>query len=308
MNVAKSDTGSDPAAAPLVSVVCACYNMGRYVREAVDSVLAQDWPAVEVIVVDDGSTDETPAALAAYADDPRVVIIRQANAGQTAAKNAGLRAARGEYVGFCDADNAWLPGKLARQVPLLRANPRVGVVYGDVALIDGEGRPLPTPPVKRYGGRITGRLLEDNFVTFNTTLLPRRVVAEFGGFDESLRMAIDYDLWLRVSTRYEFLYLPEPLVRYRIWGGQMSHRTEERFASFVRLLERFLATHPGAVTAAEVRRGWAHTYVSRALWRARNGQPREAWRDFGRALRRRPWDARLWRSAAAVALGRVRPR
>lgn len=298
----------DPNGAPLVSVICACYNMGRYVREAVDSVLAQDYPAVEVIVVDDGSTDDTPAALAVYADNPRVTVIRQANAGQTVAKNAGLRAARGSYVGFCDADNAWLPGKLARQLPLLRTHGpqnggRVAVVYGDVALIDGEGRPLPTPPVKRHSGRITGPLLRDNFVTFNTTLVPRAVVEEFGGFDESLRMGIDYDLWLRISVKYEFLYLAEPLVKYRIWGGQMSRRTEERFAQFCLLLERFLAAHPGVVSAAEARAAWAYTYVSRGWWRVTHGKRREGWRDFGRAARLRPWDRRLWLYTARALAG-----
>ena len=296
------------AQTPLVSVVTAAYNMDRYVREAVDSVLAQDWPALEVIVVDDGSTDDTPRVLEAYAGNPRGTVVRQANGGQTKAKNAGLRAARGELVGFCDADNAWLPGKLRRQVPALLAAPGAGVVYGDIALIDGEGRPLPKPTTKRWGGRITGRLLADNFVTFNTTLVPRRVLAEFGGFDESLRMAIDYDLWLRISTKYEFLYLPETCVNYRIWGGQMSHRTGERLESYFRLLERFLARYPDSVRASDVARAYAHTWVTRGMWRATQGDRAGAWRDFGRALRRRPLDVRLWRTAAAVALGRIGPR
>jgi len=296
------------SAEPLVSVVTAAYNMGQYVRQAVDSVLAQAGPAVEVIVVDDGSTDDTARALAAYADEPRVRVISQANAGQTKAKNAGLRAARGEFVRFCDADNAWRPGKLLRQLPLLRANPAVGVVYGDVALIGPAGEPLPAPPVKRWSGRITGRLLADNFVTFNTTLVPRRVLEEFGGFDESLRMAIDYDLWLRVSTKYEFLHVPEPLVDYRIWGGQMSHRTGERLDSYFRLLERFLERHPASVTRADVARAYAHTYVTRGIWRATQGQRADAWRDLRLACGRRPLDARLWRTAAALALGRLGPR
>lgn len=292
------------SSAPLVSVITATYNMGRYVGEAVDSVLAQEWPALEAIVVDDGSTDDTPSVLEGYAADPRVRVIRQANAGQTAAKNAGLRAARGEFVGFCDADNAWLPGKLARQVPLLQARPAAGVVYGDIALMDGEGRTLPTPPVKRHGGRITEPLLLSNFVTFNTALLPRRVLEEVGGFDETLRMAIDYDLWLRVSTRYEFIYLPEPLARYRIWGGQMSHRTEERFANFVRLFERFLAAHPDAVTPAQARRAWAVNYAQRAASRAARGNWTGALRDYWRAMRHRPHDGFVWRSAARTLLGR----
>lgn len=291
--------------APLVSVVTATYNMGQYLRGAIDSVLTQDWPAVEVILVDDGSTDNTAQALEAYADEPRVTVIRQVNAGQTKAKNAGLRAARGEFVGFCDADNVWLPGKLRRQVSVLQANPSAGVVYGDVTLIGPAGESLPTPRVTRWGGRITGRLLADNFVTFNTTLAPRRVLEEFGGFDESLRMAIDYDLWLRVSTKYEFLYLPETFVQYRIWGGQMSHRTGERLDSYFRLLERFLERYPDSVSRADVAGAYAHTYVTRAIWRAREGDRAAAWRDLLLACRHRPVDIRLWRVAASLGLGRL---
>lgn len=292
---------------PLVSVVTATFNMGQYVSEAIESVLTQDWPAIELIVVDDGSTDDTTQVLEAYARHPCVTVIRQANAGQTRAKNVGLGAARGEFIGFCDADNAWLPGKLRRQVPLLLATHCAGVSYGDIALIGPNGEVLPTPRAKRWGGRITGRLLADNFVTFNTALVRRGVLEEFGRFDESLRMAIDYDLWLRISTKYEFLYVPEVFVKYRIWGGQMSHRTGERLDSYFRLLERFLERYPASVSPADVAGAYAHTYITRGIWRAREGDRAAAWRDLSLACRRRPFDLRLWRVAAGLALGRLGP-
>jgi glycosyltransferase involved in cell wall biosynthesis len=292
------------SSSPLVSVIMAAYNMDRFLPFAVDSVLSQDWPALELIVIDDGSTDNTGEVLQAYRADHRVRVIRQRNAGQTVAKNVGLRAAGGEYVGFCDADNAWLPGKLSRQVPLLKARRAAGVVYGDIVLMDGQGRPLPAAPVKRYEGWITRQLLFENFVTFNTALMPRQVVEEFGGFDESLSMAIDYDLWLRVSTKYEFAYIPEPLVRYRIWGGQMSHRTEERFANFVRLFERFLAAHPDCVTASQIRRVWAVNYMQRGRSRDARGDVAGALRDYLTGFRYRPFDLFLWKSVARMVLRR----
>ena len=220
------------------------------------------------------------------------------------AKNRGLAAARGELIGFCDADNRWLPGKLTRQVPLLLARPEVGVVYGDIDLIDGDDNPLPPPATRRYGGRITGKLLVTNFVTFNTTLVPRRVLDEVGHFDENLRMAIDYDLWLRISLKYEFLYLPESLVAYRIWGGQMSHRTGERMDNFFRLLERFLRENPDAVTPAEARRAWAHSLTTRGQWLASVKRRGEAWSDYRRALGHRPHDLRTWKSLVKLALAR----
>ena len=288
---------------PLVSVITATYNMGRYVADTVDSVLAQTHWGVEAIVVDDGSTDDTPDVLARYADDPRVKIVRQDNAGQTVAKNRGLREATGAYVGFCDADDLWRPDKLERQLPSF-ADERVGVVYGNFQFIDGQGRPIETYRPPTFSGRITGELLVDNFVHFPTALVRREIIERMGGFDESLTMGIDFDLWLRISVDHDFLYLPDILVDYRIWEGQMSHRTGERLDNAFRLMRRFLADNPGCVTRAQKRRAWAYTYVSRGHWKFRKGQRSAGAADFTRAWLQRPWDRRLWTSIVKLLLGR----
>lgn len=290
--------------APLVSVITASYNMGKYVGLAVDSVLAQDYPALEIIVVDDGSTDDTSAVLAKYRDDPRVNLIRQENAGQTVAKNRGVQSARGEYIAFCDADNLWLPNKLSRQMEFFNDHGNLAVVYGDISLIDADGRPLPTTQARRYSGKITGRLLVDNFVTFNTAVVSKQVMTAVGWFDESLRMGIDYDLWLRISVDHTFLYLAEPLVLYRIWGGQMSNKQEERLSHCFKLLKNFLEKHPESVTSKEVARGWAHTYVSRGQLRASQKKYLAALDDYFRAFRYRPHDLRLWKSVVKLLIGR----
>ncbi len=290
---------------PLISVVVASYNMGQYVCQAVDSILNQEYPNLEVIVVNDGSSDDTWERLEKYADLPQVRIIHQENGGQTVAKNRGLQESRGDYVGFCDADNYWLPGKLSKQMSLFEKLDKPGVIYGDLQLIDGDGNFLETPSVKRYSGRITGQLLRNNFVTFNTTLIPRAILDDVGFFDEKLRMGIDYDLWLRISVAYDFYYLPEKLVAYRIWGGQMSKRLGERFDNFFRLMTAFLERYPDSVTPAEVRRGWAYTYVSRGCWRATEHEYLAALKDFFTAFRYSPFDKRLWKSAAKLCLGRL---
>lgn len=289
---------------PLVSVVTASYNMGKYVGLAVESVLAQNYPAIEVIVIDDGSTDDTPEVLSKYREDSRVKLIRQENAGQTVAKNRGVQVAQGEYIAFCDADNLWLPNKLSRQIKFFNDQNDIAVVYGDISLIDADGNPLPTTQAKRYSGKITGRLLVDNFVTFNTALVSRRVLEDVGGFDESLRMGIDYDLWLRISVNHRFHYLAEPLVLYRIWGGQMSNKQEERFINCFKLLDNFLKKYPESVTPDEVRRGWAHTYVSRGQWRASQKEYLFALKDYAKAFSLRPNDLRLWKSFVKLLLGR----
>jgi len=292
-----------PETPPLVSVITATYNMGRYVAGTVDSILAQTHPAVEAIIVDDGSTDDTPEVLSRYADDPRVRVVRQENAGQTVAKNRGLAEATGDFVGFCDADDLWRPGKLALQLPHF-TNEAVGVVYGNFQFIDGSGEPIATDRPDTYSGRITGRLLVDNFVHFPTALVRRDIIERMGGFDESLSMGIDFDLWLRISVDHDFLYLPDILVDYRIWEGQMSHRTGERLDNAFRLMRRFLEDHPGCVTGAERRRAWAHTYVSRGRWRMRQGERAVGARDWLAAFANRPWDRRLWASVANLMLGR----
>ncbi|MFH1144927.1 MAG: glycosyltransferase [Candidatus Eisenbacteria bacterium] len=290
---------------PLVSAITATHNMAAYVREAVDSILAQTHPNVEAIVVDDGSTDGTDAILARYAGDPRVRIVRQSNAGQTRAKNRGLQEARGEFIGFCDADDRWHPHKLERQLPHFTGRPELGVVYGDFVWIDSAGRPMPTPRWRCFSGHISGKLLADNFVHFPTALVRREAIDAAGGFDPSLTMGIDYDLWLRLSVKWEFLHLEEIFVDYRVWEGQMSHRTGERLDNAFRTMTRFLEVHPGSVTAAEARHAWAFTFVTRACWHARERRPLAAAADFWRAARREPRDLRLWRSMAQAVLGRL---
>jgi len=291
----------------LVSVVTATYNMAQYLGDTLDSILAQDYPAIESIVVDDGSSDDTPSILARYAKDPRVHVIRQENAGQTAAKNRGIAAARGEFVAFCDADDTWRSDKLSLQVPRFRADQRVAVVFSDMQCVDGNGHPVPLiGPTQRYRGRVTAPLLVDNFVPFPSAVVRGAVLDELGSFDERLTMSIDYELWLRISVRYLFDFEPQPLVKYRVWEGQMSHRTGERLDNFFNLLRRFLAEHPDSVTASEARHAWAHVHVTRGYWHARCGRRREAWRDYEQAMKLRLYDQRLWRRVVSLAMDRDR--
>jgi glycosyltransferase involved in cell wall biosynthesis len=297
-----------PAVVPgLVSVVTATYNMGRYIAETIDAVLGQDYPHVESIIVDDGSTDDTPTVLARYAGDPRVRVVRQQNAGQTVAKNHGIREARGEFIAFCDADDTWRRDKLSLQLPRF-ANPRVAVVYADIECVDGEGKVLPYYDIPHYEGRVTAPLLIDNFVPFPTAVARAEVLRAMGGFDESLTMSIDYDLWLRISVDHEFAFVPQRLANYRVWEGQMSKKTGERLDNFMRLLDRFVHAHPGAASRIEVDRAYAHVYVTRGYWHAREGRRGDAWRDYQAALRLNPLALRMWKRIVSLGLGRDRER
>ena len=172
----------------LVSVVIASYNMGHYLVHAVRSVLSQSYPNVEVQIVDDGSTDSTASIVRQWESDPRVHVHTQANAGQARAKNTGVALSRGRFIAFLDADDVWLPGKLARQMELFRGRPEVGVVYSDYQCMDGEGRLLEKGVTRMRRGWVSGALLIENFVCYSAGVVRRECLERCGCFDETLGM------------------------------------------------------------------------------------------------------------------------
>jgi glycosyltransferase involved in cell wall biosynthesis len=287
----------------LISIITATYNMAEYIGETLDSILAQDYPDIESIVIDDGSTDNTLEVLKPYLQDPRVRLIQQANAGQTVAKNRGISEAQGEFVAFCDADDTWRQDKLSKQIPAFEDN-EVAVAFSDINFMDGEGQVFDSKHMKRVGGQITAPLLIDNFIPFPTSIVRAAVLDEVGGFDKNLTMSIDYDLWLRISVDYRFAYIEEPLANYRIWEGQMSKRLGERLENFNQLLQRFFATYPDVVKKKEMKIAWAHFYVTRAYWNSGEGRLGKAVADYSRAMRLHFFDRRLWHHVSATILRR----
>jgi glycosyltransferase involved in cell wall biosynthesis len=203
---------------PAVSVIIPTYNCARYLPEAIDSVLAQTYRDFEIIVVDDGSTDSTQEVLAPYGDQIRV--IRQANAGRGAARNAGILAAQGEYIAFLDADDLWLPQKLERQMPLFGERPQIAWAYCDYRWFDERGveertvfqkRSLTHPPE----GRMLLPLMRSE-PTWTSTIVVRAVCfREVGLFDDSFTVAQDSDMWLRLACRFEAACTNEPLALRR---------------------------------------------------------------------------------------------
>lgn len=246
---------------PLVSIVIATYNMAAYVPLAVKSVLDQIYKNIEVIIVDDGSTDDTRDALKTYLSDPRVRYFFQENKGQAAAKNYGVRESQGEYVAFLDGDDMWDPEKLDLQIPLLLQSEAVGLVYSRVLYIDETGKELRVADNELFRGRVSGPLLIRNFIGFGTCVVKKECFDRLGGFEERIHMGIDYELWLRFSTRYEFDYVDLPLLRYRLWPGQMSKNVRGRYLNGIEIMKKFLQEFPGAVDKDTENEAWAHTYV-----------------------------------------------
>lgn len=206
-----------------VSVVIPAHNRGWSLPRAIESVLRQSMSQYELIVVDDGSTDQTAAALAPYAN--RLQYITQENAGVSAARNAGIRAAKGEFVAFLDSDDEWLPGKLAAQCAFFNANPPY-VICQTLERWIRHGRFTNIPEThKKKADFIFGESLRRCMITCSSVMIRRALFDEVGLFNETLPACEDYDLWLRIARRHPIGLIPtEHLIRYGGHADQLSSR------------------------------------------------------------------------------------
>jgi glycosyltransferase involved in cell wall biosynthesis len=226
--------------APLVSVILAVYNRAISVARAINSVLAQTYPRLELIVVDDGSTDGTGVAVAKFGS--RVKLISQDHTGVYPARNNGLRHASGDLVAFIDADDAWFPDKLAQQVPLMR--PEVGLVFADAIHVtkscDGAPRTgntcfLVTTP---HRGRVAEQLKWGNFVPTCTALVRRSCLEQIGGFREVTAISADYLAWFQIALRHEVDYVDRPLAEYTVHPEGISYDLGKSLAARIELFSR----------------------------------------------------------------------
>jgi glycosyltransferase involved in cell wall biosynthesis len=288
-----------------VSIVITCYNYARFLPAAINSALAQTHADVELIVVNDGSTDETDAVMRRYASNSRVRYLVQKNAGQANAKNRGIRAAEGEFIAFLDADDVWRSDKLEKQLPLFN-DPKVGVVYSRMRSINEEGAPVAVEPapatLSPKRGEVTRDLYLDNFIPFSSSVVRRECLTAVGPIDESLSMGIDWDLWLRASVSWRFDFVNEPLLDYRVGhAAQMSRNVEERQACSDRIMTKFVREHPRALSPTIVRDAWSYTYNRRGYY-FRPLDLRKSTDFYRRALREKPLQAAAYFGLAKNAL------
>jgi glycosyltransferase involved in cell wall biosynthesis len=220
----------------------AAKNYARFIDQAIESVVAQTFADWELIVVDDGSTDGTEAVVAPHLIDRRIRYVRSDSLGQSRAKNLGLGLTAGEFVAFLDADDAWLPTKLERQLAVFRANPAAGVGFTGRRIIDEAGREVSVsvPPSADQRGDVLRAVFQKNFVCFSSVMVRRAVFDHVGGFDPDLDLSIDYDLWLRVAAHHPFDFAAEPLVLYRTGHGNLSKKLTDRVATALSIMTRAL--------------------------------------------------------------------
>ena len=205
----------------LISVVIPTYNHVRFLADAIQSALRQSYPTVEIIVVDDGSTDNTHTLVESFGE--RVHYIWQENRGLSGARNTGIAAAQGEYIALLDADDFWEPTYLETVHRALTADSRLGAVYTGLQFVNSKGERLPQPCVATVpSNQLYDRLLDGEFFAPSAVLVRQSCFAQVGVFDVTLRASEDWDMWLRVAQVYGFAGIAQPLLNYRVHGSNMS--------------------------------------------------------------------------------------
>lgn len=282
---------------PRVSVIIPTYNRAAWLKEAVSSVADQTFGDVELIIADDGSDDDTPEVVANFSRPVR--YLRLPHSGKPAvARNRALEAAIGKLVAFLDDDDIWAADKLERQIALFDRRPQLDLAYGDVRAIDREGQ-VSTPllsPQQRQADRLFDALLVSCFIYPSTVMAPRKRLLAAGGFDESLPIVEDYDLWLRLAHRGQAGFLPEAAVTIRRHDqGISTHRRRQTAEGTIHVLTRVWRSMP--LTRRQrlvLRRSLARSYTHLGLYFCRAGEPRKAREQFWRAIHWNPLRPRAW--------------
>lgn len=220
--------------AGLVSVVIPVYNAAEHLKETLESIFSQTFTNLEVVAVDDGSADDSVAILRSYGD--RVVLVEQENQGPAAARNQGVKHARGEWIAFLDADDLWVPGKLEAQLASMNG---CEWSYTDSIFMGGANDQKRDSELNdKPSGDVFEALICGNFIGTSSLMIKRAVFLEFDGFDQQLRSIQDWDLWMRIASRYPVAYLGEPMVKYRVHSSSTSRSTRKTLPNHLRVINK----------------------------------------------------------------------
>ncbi|MGM0383254.1 MAG: glycosyltransferase family 2 protein, partial [Thermodesulfobacteriota bacterium] len=245
------------------SVVIPVYNCGEYIVDAINSALAQTIPPRDIIVIDDGSIDDTAQRLRSFEDDKRVVCLRQNNKGVSSARNKAIEYSSSDLIAFLDADDRWHPQKMEKQLPLFAGN--VGLVYSLRQCFDDDGFVDSIDKFHLRSDNVAELLLEMNFICTSSAVVLRKSILDVGLFKENLSQGEDRDLWLRIAAAgYGFDFVKEILVYYRMGGAASNlNNIDKRFCdNKLSMTELFAEDSRRQIFSSTVRRrAWA------ALWR-----------------------------------------
>jgi glycosyltransferase involved in cell wall biosynthesis len=284
---------------PEVSIIIPTYNYGRFISKAIDSVLSQTGVSCEVIVVDDGSTDDTPSVLASY--DDKLRAFRQTHHGAPAARNLGLQKARGKYVLFLDADDWLLPGALSSRHNYLESQSDCNWVYGPWQQQDEHGRDITTAYnhrpfafMRKRSGNILGYLLLGELIALCSVMISRYLVLEVGGFDINLPCFQDYELWLRVAARSPLGYIEDSNIVVLTHEGSISRSEGNGYQTLLHILQTAETRYPD--TTNGLGRAWqrrlAFVLAERGRVLVKQGHITSGRNLLCEAIRRDPWRPR----------------
>lgn len=280
---------------PLVSVVLTSYNHAVYLPQAIESALGQTLREVEIVAIDDASTDGSQEVLRRYADRIRVVL-HDTNRGTYATLNEGIALTSAPTIAILNSDDVWLPDKLQKQVAVMESDPRVGLVHTGFRVIDAQDNPIAGNPLgirfhPNPQGDLLAELLTRNLFITSSVLFRRECIERCGAFEEHLFGMGDWDLWLRIAEHYTIGYVPEPLTLYRLHGQNTMYHRERMLADDLwiheeRIRKRIpdLLKHDGV----RMRRAIGVALAALGVLNTRRGQKREALSVFWQSLKFHP--------------------
>ncbi len=283
-----------------ISVIIPTYNRAALIERAVQSVLDQGYPELEVIIVDDCSSDNTEAVVTAM-NDPRVKFIKHTeNRGANAARNTGIKAASGDYIAFQDSDDEWMPGKLARQIEAFREAPAdTGVVYTAFWRIESKEKTYtPAKDVLTTNGDLLEELLKRNFITTQSILVKKACLEEVGLFDETMPRLQDWELLLRLAKRYPFRFIDAPLVNVYHTPGNITSNQRALNDALVLLLEKHYSEF------AQFPKVLANFYCYMGQQFFLTGEYKQSFHYCIKALKMRPLTPKFWLVLFTFLLGR----
>jgi glycosyltransferase involved in cell wall biosynthesis len=294
---------NDSSARIDVSVIMTAYNYGHYIAEAIASVQAQTFTRWELIIVDDGSTDNTSQVVAPYLTDKRIVYLHQGNRGQPAAINFGISHARAPWIAFLDADDRWSPEKLQRQSAICSRNPPPDVIYTRGRLMDSSGKEMPTIIGRCVARDVLPLMFQQNFIPFSSAMVRTATLVSVHGFRETYRHANDYDLWLRIAAQgYVFACVDDVLISYRTGHGNLTSRSDVQLKTALEIMDRFVSDYPGRLSRIFARRCYGETYCHLARVYQSQGKHTEALRWAFKGIGAIPGHLHAWKTMLLVSL------
>ena len=286
---------------PKVSIIIPTYNRARFITRAIDSVLSQTYWNVEIIVVDDGSTDNTKNIVNSYGKQVR--YIYQENKGAASARNTGINESKGQYIAFLDSDDFYAKDNLEKKISFLEGNPQIGWIYSDWQYIDEKGKYLDKGSLRfdYFNKKLSGEIFEElfykrNFIATDTVVVKRSVLEDIGFFDPKIPSQEEYDLWLRMSAKYAVGYIDEPLVTVTTHPDSLSTDFSKWAYGNALIIDKIEKILPDNFTVRKrmMDRMYADKYTFLGRDFAQKGQFKKAVDAYWKSIKRLPLQKRIY--------------